>query len=132
MSFLYKHFGIPRKIDEFFDLASKGKPLDIYVKNDFIIIPPQHVVSYGLQSGKYSLTIERYAQGVRLGDPLERKAALSILMKYHNFVKTAIMTCEGLTGKGLTPTVNGESLERAKQKFNLLEVKLMEFENCLD
>ena len=130
MSFLYKHFGIPRKIDEFFDLASKGKPLDLYVKNDFIIIPPQHVVSYGLQSGKYSLTNEKYHQRVKLGKPLKNEIILSILMKYHNFAQTAIMTCEGLTGKGLTATVNGDSLERAKQKFNLLELRIMSLKDA--
>ena len=132
MSFLYKHFGIPRRIEDFLDLSFKGKPVDIYVKNSLALIPPQHIVEYGLQHIGYSLTLQKYTRKIKLGKLLKDEALLDIGRAYRDFMQGAILICEGFSGARVMPTINGDSLERAKQKFNLLESKLVELENCSD
>ncbi len=132
MSFFYKHFGIPRKIEDFLDLSFKGKPVDIYVKyvkNSFIIIPPQHIVEYGLQHIGYSLTLQKYTRKIKLGKPLKDEALLDLGRAYCDFMQGAILICEEFSGARVMPTINGDSLERARQKLNVLELKIMALED---
>ena len=141
MSFLYKHFGIPRSLDEFLDKLGKTNEtsVDIYIVGGFRLNlggmlpdfkhPLKYINEWGLRTKKDKLRLGH--REILLPAKEDLSKMVSAGENYLHYLRTALDYSEMINYWGYGVTINHEPVERMKQRINFQETRLEAFKDNL-